>query len=104
MPCVVFDVSENINFLKDDVRFLKGALCGIATVLEARGILDSVVIEVDWKEAGIKQLAFFEWWENHKEIDNARRKREMAKQEADNKRAIALSKLTKEERELLGIK
>ena len=52
---------------------------------------------------GIGTSKLRKWWIDHKEKDQARRQREAAEQAKRNARSAALSKLTPEERTLLGL-
>lgn len=45
-----------------------------------------------------------DWWEEHQRRDAERKKREADKQQRDNLKASAASKLTSAEKEALGIK
>jgi hypothetical protein len=66
--------------------------------------LDRVLRHVNWKEAGVTRAEFDEWWKLHQRRDAARRAREAADAKAAALRKKAASKLTKAEREALGVK
>ncbi len=112
MPCN--DGADVRYYYEEDLKKLKkveAALCGVLTVLENVpddwGInltVDDILDVVDWKEAGIKRAWLEDWWEEHKKEDASRREREEQNRITQAKRAEALSKLTPEERKLLGIR
>ena len=86
---------------------LEAALCGIFTVLEARGDgmnIDPWLSLVDWEEAGVSRKSVEAWWKRHKKEDEARRVREEATKRKNELRKVALGKLSAEELEVLGIK
>lgn len=67
-------------------------------------IFDSVLLSgVDWEEAGVTKEEAQTWWDSYKELDRRRREQEELDRENARKREEALSKLTPEERALLGI-
>ena len=87
---------------------LEAMLCGVFTLLE-NGIcvnssdlfLDDILTQVNWKGTGTTQMWAEEWWAEHKKQDTLRKEAEQILMEV--KRRTALSKLTPEERELLGL-
>ena len=86
---------------------LEAALCGIFTVLEARGDgmdIDPWLSLIDWKEAGVSRKSVEAWRKRHKKEDEARRAREAAAKRKDELRKIAIGKLSPDELEVLGIK
>ena len=62
----------------------------------------------NWHEAGIDARTTWQWWGNHKVQDAARKEYESAKKRASDRRAAlqksAMSKLTADERSVLGLK
>ena len=64
--------------------------CAALRILERKVGLDGLSKEVK------------DWWGEHKAADLAREKREEEERQRNEKRRAALSKLTKEERQLLG--
>lgn len=67
-------------------------------------IFDSALLSgVDWQEAGVTKEEAQIWWNVHKEMARRRREQEELERENAMKREEALSKLTPEERVLLGI-
>jgi len=112
-----------INKLKKQVSFAESALCAALQALEHVDTqIETVSPKVgdfyDWlnfNEAGITKADLEVWHERHKELDmlhraaEAERKHKEAeekrkKQDAARKKAAALSKLSEEEKKLLGIK
>jgi hypothetical protein len=73
------------------------------TALEALGRLPNVVAKINWKEAGITRKQFEAWWERHKKRDAKRKAAEDARRAETEDANKALSKLSKRERELLGL-
>lgn len=79
---------------------MPAVLCGLVSVIG----LDAVLATVDWKEAGVSQGEFREWWAMHQRQDAQRRAREADQKRRQELRAQAEAKLTPEERAVLGIK
>jgi hypothetical protein len=104
MPCIS-EYPDEERVREDRERaFLKASLCAILTAVENAGFdpfWENSEIKVDWKEAGVQRNKLANWWANHKEADEVRRKREAAEAELERKRRAALEKLTVEERILL---
>lgn len=115
MPCRVDERDEIFHKLEIpqatkrhglDIEDFEAALCGIFTVLEASASgqsLDYLLGYVDWKEAGVQRRVVETWWRKHKAEDDARRRREAREKSKEELKATALSKLTPEERSVLGI-
>lgn len=78
-------------------------LCGIMSVLEAEQSLKRVLDKVDWREAGVTRAFAERWWKNHKEDDEERRREEEEERREAIDRKAALKKLTKRDREVLGL-
>jgi predicted ribosome quality control (RQC) complex YloA/Tae2 family protein len=114
---------DEIDRLQKKLSFAESALCATLRAIENAGIniyqphkstsLDSPMI--DWKNAGITSNELYKWFENHKKVDAAirakiaKQKQEaLLKQKKENeileKKNKALKKLSKEERQILGIK
>lgn len=87
-------------------QMLSAALCGLLTALEAEiDVGGSNPFDlIDYREAGIKRRQLEEWWNNHKEVDKARREREAREAQEAKDRKAALAKLTSREKKILGIK
>ena len=134
MPCIVHETEQErreaarrhaqeltgplhqeIDRLKTQLAERDAMLCGILDLMDNGPLLASdskgrpqmvrlndLLEMVDWKEAGVTVEQVLSWWAEHQEKDRQRRAREAATREA--RRRIVLSKLSAEERELLGIK
>jgi hypothetical protein len=57
-------------------------LCALLTVLKQDGQLEAYLNDIDWKEAGITEDEFLEWWTNHKRRDQQRKAREEERRRA----------------------
>ena len=96
MPCKDYesDYHDDVEELKEQCDRLARIACKAMQELEDNGIEDMLVLKDDEVR---------DWWLKHKEADRkAREKREKAERRAQVK-AEALSKLSSEEREVLGI-
>jgi hypothetical protein len=109
---------EEIDVLKLELAERDAMLCGVLTALteidaahhmEVRSngmalnlVANAMPVWYDGSEAGVPWEMVERWWQEHQEQD--RRRREQEAQEREQRRRKALSKLTREERELLGIK
>lgn len=82
------DYQENIDELNKVTRML----CSLCKTCQRENCLDFI------KNAGCE-----EWWNEHQAADNARFERERQEQERKLIKQKALSKLTEEERSLLGL-
>lgn len=85
-------------------NMLAASLCAVMTVLEKTKPLKTLLNEIDWDEAGVKPEEFMRWWREHKAEDARRRKAEAKERERNAARAAAMTKLTPEERKLLGVR
>lgn len=110
MPCRVDDWDEGKRKLPmETVGELEAVLCGMMTALEEKVVetglpeLQLFMDRVDWKEVGVRRGHVEGWWAKHKAKDEKRRKEEEAARKREEKKKKALSKLTAEERKLLGI-
>jgi hypothetical protein len=115
MPCRTDDdPGRDYSYeLRQQNEMLKASLCAVLTTLENYGFNIFLPNDntVNWKEAGVSMKELKTWWEVHKEIDKQRREREAAelkakeeKQRIAKRREEILSKLTPEERKILGVK
>jgi|SanBayMetagenome_1026888.scaffolds.fasta_scaffold63463_2 hypothetical protein len=106
MPCRD-DMAEDMwrREAAEKAAMVEASLCAVITLLEKDPAGFALMLkQIDWKEAGVSKREFMRWWEDHKEIDAARRVRE-AKEKAKKKlRDGALAKLTPEEKKILGVK
>jgi hypothetical protein len=87
---------------------IQAMLCAVLTVLYNNANLSNVLSQVDEAESGITEKSIKDFWEKHKKEDEARRKREREMKEKIQRETLikqqALFKLTKEEKEVLGVK
>ena len=120
MPCRDYEPTTTeyeraVSDLRKNKTFLSAALCASLRALEdVVSKLESptennassldIYKYIDFEEAGITRLELMTWHVQHKEQDRLRRIQEEKKREADALRKSALSKLTKEERAILGIR
>lgn len=105
MPCLDCGPNYTVSTKEiDRMRNAEALLCAITSVLQKKGMLSTTLTSVNWKEAGISIMVFDEWWAEHLKKDVARRKRENEQAERQRKIDAARSKLTPEERKLLGLK
>jgi hypothetical protein len=111
VPCsdgrYVLDWNREEESLRKELRVKKAMLCAILTVLDNHALLDSLY-KIDEEESGVSTKQILTFWEKHKTEDKIRREREMKKLTDKIKRDALLSqalfKLTKEEKEVLGVK
>lgn len=112
MPCVSdygpdpveFKRSQDAIIKKEkEEKLIKATLCGILTVLEVPYDQGKIFELVDWKEAGVKRTDAEAWWENHKKEDALRRAKEATVARKKRIKQEALSKLSDEEKEILGL-
>jgi hypothetical protein len=106
MPCRYWDDSLEMGRLRKNKAFLEAALCAILTAKDLWYNYNDILDDIDYDEAGISKQELMDWWENHKKNDAVRREKEEKEKEEIRKfnlRVIALSKLTMEEREALGL-
>lgn len=90
--------------LKKQISFAESALCGALTALERiidehnsgkRVAYGPAIHQIDFDAIGINVNDLYQWWENHKKLDKKHRKEELRK--------AALAKLSKEEKDALGV-
>jgi hypothetical protein len=98
--------------LKKQVAFAESALCAALAALEH---VDSLVETVSPKqgdyynwlnfaEAGISKEELVKWHKRHKILDEKHRSEEREKKRVETLKKSALSKLTEEEKRVLGVK
>lgn len=92
---------EEISVLKLELQEREAMLCGILTAATCRRCMDDVRQAFDEREAGVTIERIFAWWKEHKRKDEERRQREAADREA--RKQEILTKLTPEERNILGV-
>lgn len=114
MPCTDGGVpyEEDLREARESLM-TKAALCALLSLLESEisdpftdlnPKLKSPLDLINYKEAGIKRKDLEKWWTEHKAQDAARRSREALEQREELERQAAKRKLTKREKNLLGIK
>lgn len=101
MPCS--DGGPSWEQLHEE-RGIKASWCAILTVLERGGLLDRVLEECDWNEAGVTKQEVLGWWAGHKRRDAERRAQETASREQAAVATAARQKLSPEEQEALGLR
>lgn len=86
-------------------KFFEAAMCGVFTFLEGNEvpILEDVLENLDYEEMGVTRQEIETWWIKHKRKDEERRQREEAARRKQELRDNALSKLSDDEREALGL-
>lgn len=91
--------------LKNQISFAESALCGALTALDRiinehnsgkKTPYAPALHQIDFDAIGININDLEKWWKNHKKLDEKHRKEELRKN--------AIAKLTKEERDALGVK
>lgn len=101
MPC--FDGRENERIVEpSDYRELKRIEAVLCSIVRKQG-LDFVLNSMD-AECGVDAAQVAKWWERHTRSDRARKLREMEERIEKAKKEKAISKLTPEERKILGVK
>lgn len=106
MPCRDVWPTDEIDSSSRQAKWFEAVVCGIFTQMESQpieGLLDDILDNLDYEEMGVTRGEIEGWWKAHKKADIERRKREEAARLKEERRAAALSKLTKEEREALGV-
>jgi hypothetical protein len=79
--------------------------CALLGFLEGHGeLLKTFIEQTDWKEAGTEPAELLQWWRSHQRKDIRRKREEKVAREKEKLRRDALKKLSKEEREALGLK
>jgi hypothetical protein len=94
-------IKHNADAIRRELEETEAMLCMIMRRMLADGT--QVVLEdKDFEEAGLTRGAFDAWWSRHEYKDTARRKKEAVERETKKQVNEILSKLTPEERTLLG--
>ena len=102
MPC--FDGRDNIREVEVESGRQTSRLCAVFTVLEREGLLDKILSQCDWNEAGVSKLSTEQWWLRHKREDRERRQREFEEKQRKLARQKVLNKLSDDEKKILGVK
>ena len=102
MPCMSYDTNwaksssdRDIRRLKAEADKLARIACTALQALEDMGKEDFILLKND---------EIRKWWQDHKEADRAHRAAEEEKQRRKEAKERAMSKLTDEEKILLGLK
>ena len=97
---------EETSRIREDLRGRDAMLCGVMAVLEQRGIANEVIEQINYGEAGISVRDLRHWWERHKAEDEARRAREAAARQAEERQhelvLAAMGKLSADEFDALA--
>ena len=92
----------------EDARWSAAFLCAILTVTDALGNTDHVLDRIESSDAGINASHIRLWWKQHKEADARRKANEARLAELERQRkekiALALAKLTDEEKALFNLR
>lgn len=99
------DVTEPA--LKKQISFAESALCqAMETIVKLideynkeHGTNRDAMDQINYTEAGITKKQLEKWWDNHKKLDAKHREEERIKKVRD----LAISKLTEEEKKVLGV-
>ena len=70
---------------------------------DADGLVSELCLRLQSLDVTKQSLEMQMWWRDHQAADKARLEHEIARKQTDAERQAALSKLTKYERELLGV-
>ena len=100
MPCQVYSPAEISEMRQVEINKLTAWLCALLNHPE---ITPDMAIEA-CAQAQIDPASLANWWREHQRQDEERRNREALERRKAMKRKEALSKLTFEERDALGIR
>ena len=95
--------ADTIKGLQKQVSFAESALCAALRTIEGDYGIDPADV-IDCKDAGIKTKELSDWFKAHKELDAKHRAQEAEKKRVAELKKSALSKLTAEEKKVLGVK
>jgi hypothetical protein len=101
MPCIDDRPIPSDPIIHEN-RQMVAVLCGLLKTIDP-AFLPSVLDTMNWKEIGVARKVFEAWHDEHRRADEARMARENAALSNNAKRDAALSKLTDEEKTLLGL-
>jgi hypothetical protein len=108
MPCLTIYPDAYVREVEQKAAMVEASLCAVLRAIENAGVsiftkpTSSSSILVDWAEAGVSRKQLSAWWEDHKREDAERIEREKKAAVERRLRNSALSKLTVEERAVLG--
>jgi hypothetical protein len=103
MPCRDDYVDTRPTQRELDAALTNAVLCAFTRTLKNNSGFDHFMQYVDWKESGFTKREYLDWWKRHELIDTQRREKIKIQAALEQKRNKALSKLTGEERILLGL-
>lgn len=108
--------NEEIKKLKNRISFAESALCGALRAGENNvgERIGNFMDLIDFEDVGVTRDELEKWFKNHKIVDErvraeraraeaSKKAREAATKEKNRKKQIALSKLTIEDKEALGL-
>lgn len=90
--------------LKRTNVLLERFICSIFRTAETHDQLEELLKVYPWTEASVSRTDMEDWWKRHKVEDDARIEREKESMKKEQLKKDALSKLSKEEKEALGLK
>lgn len=99
MPCNSGPYSDDDYTYRKRIEKLEAMLCALCRVVD----IGDALKHIDWKQAGITEKEFRDWWQEHQRRDIARREGELARERQAKLKRDALAKLTPDEREALRI-
>lgn len=91
MPCITDDMGETEREQRAQIQKLTRMLCTACKFLEANDVFPG----------GDKQLS--KWWKEHQDKDEQRKANEQKEKDRENLVTNALKKLSKKEKEALGL-
>lgn len=112
MPCRSEPWEDIVRPVRHEMTIedFEAVLCGIFAAHEKLAArtgykeLEILLGDIDWKEVGVPKTKVKSWWKKHKQEDAERRAREAVEKQKEELRKTAISKLTPEELEILGIR
>lgn len=80
MPCRDdYAYHESIERTIDERKHLQAIVCGLLTYIEPS--IPDILDKLDYNEMGVSQSYTKEWWKEHKEADQKRRRREQERKD-----------------------
>lgn len=103
MPC--YDGPDNSSNYRSDVEFYSKKMNFFEAVacMLMKHVSDGQLTKQDYKNAGVTREAVDAWWKQHREEDAKRIAEEKEEARIEKIRTKAINKLTKDEREALGL-
>lgn len=99
MPCNSCAQPAQAKSADPSYKELEAMLCAVVRMLG----IEVLLLEGNWKEAGVDPDKLSRWFHEHERKDAARRLEKARRAEAARKKEAALAKLTDEEKSLLGV-